>query len=212
MVIGFNKGLMRSLFGIASAFLSFFLATLLYPHVARFLRVIGVYGFLKDTFASIINLQEIISEFMEDSTAQLIGALPQSSFIQNQMRANVNPVAYSVLDVSNISDYINGFFANMAINLIAIVIVYLLLRFGTSLVLNILDVLTRLPVIHSLNALGGLAFGLIEGVIVIWALMCVLTFFLLSNKDLFQQLESGSITGFFYDNNPIMGWLVTIIP
>jgi uncharacterized membrane protein required for colicin V production len=214
MFSGCARGLARSAYGMISTVVSMCLTYMFFPEAVRFLRMCGVYSALKQTIEETMNLQGAADETARRLQAEFIQSLPQSPFILEHLQANNNPEAYAVLDVSSLSGYIAGYFANMAVNLIAVVLLFIIIRILLSLAINIVDILTKLPVLHTLNRLGGALFGLAQGIIFVWVVLCVLTFFFLNeeNAALFSQIEAGVLTGFLYNNNPIMNLLVTLIP
>ena len=66
-------------------------------------------------------------------------------------------------------------------NVIARVIVVLLFFFGGSLlfrwIFNVLDIISKLPVIRGFNRILGLAFGTLEGLLIVWLIMYVTELF-----------------------------------
>ena len=211
---GAYRGLIHSFLGIGSTIISMAVSYALFPNMVRILRTFGVYTIIKQTIADTMNLQGIADDAVRQLQNQLIRSLPQSTFILGHLQANNNPEAYSILNVSSISDYIAGFFANMIVNLIAVVLVFIATRILLSIILRFLDLVADLPVIRQMNKTGGAIFGMIQGLLFVWLILCVLTFFFLTNRfeDMFIGIQSGLITGFLYNSNPIMAILVMLIP
>jgi len=211
---GWSKGLVRSAFGIASIIITLFLTYTFFPYAVRLLRVFGVYDNIKQGLEQTMNLQGMANETVRQLQTEFIDSLPQSPFILGHLQANNNPEAYDVLNVSNLSGYIAGYFANMAVNLIAAAALFLIIRILLSLVLNVINILANMPVIGTLNRLGGAVFGLVSGLFFVWAAMCVLTLFFLNKggADLYNKMEAGIITGFLYNNNPLMQIIVMLVP
>jgi len=214
MFSGWSKGLVRSAFGIASTVITLFLTYTFFPPAVRLLRLAGVYDNIKQGLEQTMNLQGAANEAVHQLQSEFINSLPQSPFILGHIQANNNPEAYAVLNVSGLSGYIAGYFANMAVNLIAVIALFIIIRILLSVVLNVVDMLARMPVIGLLNRLGGAVFGLASGLLFVWVVLCVMTFFFLNenNADLYAKIQSGVLTGFLYDNNPIMSIIVTLIP
>ena len=214
---GWYKGLVRSAFGIAFTVISMLLTYAFFPPAVRFLRGLGVYGVIKYGLEQTMNLQGAVDEAvhnLHELQTEFINSLPQSPFILGHVQANNNEEAYKVLNVTTLSDYIAGYFANMAVNLIAVVLLFIAVRILLSVILNIADTLARLPVVNIINRAGGAAFGLVSGLLFVWAALCVLTFFFLreSGADLYNKIQSGVLTGFLYNNNPLMKIIVMLIP
>ena len=214
MFFGISKGLVRSAFGIASTVVSLYLTYKLFPSAVRLLRALGVYNYIKQALEDSMNLQGAADQVVHQMQTEFIKKLPQSPFILGHLQANNNREAYGVLNVSDLSGYIAGFFANMAVNLIASVLLFIIIRILLSMALSFIDILAKLPVINAFNRLGGAIFGLASGLLFIWAVFCAMTFVFLyeSNAELYNRIESGGLTGFLYKNNPIMNFLVMLIP
>ena len=214
MASGWYKGLIRSAFDIVSTFIAIYLTYAFLPPVVRFFRFCGVYDGLKQMLEQSINLQGAADGAVHALQTEFINSLPQSPFILGHIQANNNPEAYSVLNVSTLSGYIAGYFANMAVNLIAFIVLFIIIRALLALAVSIIDTLARLPIINLINRIGGLAFGLVSGLLFVWSVLCVMTFFFLNkdNADLFSKIDSGALTGLLYNNNPIMNILVVLLP
>ena len=63
--------------------------------------------------------------------------------------------------------------ANLITQRIAWVLSFLLISILLGVLVHVLDILAKLPVIESINHFGGLAVGLLEGLVVVWILLFV---------------------------------------
>lgn len=63
--------------------------------------------------------------------------------------------------------------ADLITQRIAWVLSFLLISILLGVLVHVLDILAKLPVIESINHLGGLAVGLLEGLVVVWILLFV---------------------------------------
>ncbi len=79
-----------------------------------------------------------------------------------------------MLGVDNVEEYIAGFFANMILNVLSIIIIFVLACVILGVAGSLLDLVGRLPVISTLNRAGGLAVGLVMGLAVSWVGLLVL--------------------------------------
>ncbi|MDR1537670.1 MAG: CvpA family protein [Clostridiales bacterium] len=212
--IGLRRGLIRSLYKLSSWLVSLALSYFLYPHVSGFLKWIGLLGYLQRKVGSIIDFGQIAENASFRVQTEALNALHQSSFILNQLQANNNPEVRNALAVTTLQDYISSFFANMLLNLISLIAVWLIFRAIMWIVATSIDIVERLPIIRPLNKVGGAAFGFAEGVLLIWSAFCILTFFFLNPKydDLFAKIQSGLLTGLFYSFNPLFSFLSKVLP
>jgi uncharacterized membrane protein required for colicin V production len=212
MLVGMGRGLLRAVLSFSSTLIALLLTYWIYPYVTQLFKSFGIDQSIKSHIVSAMNLQNIADQATLKVEADIINSLPQSDFIKQHLQAGNNAEAQSALNVSGLADYIGGFLSNMAVNLMAILLVYLVVRIGLSIASGVLEAAAQLPVIHAVNALGGLLLGLVEGLVTVWIVLCVLNFVCLNNTEMFSQIESGKLVGYLYNNNPIMYWLVKIIP
>ncbi|MCL2664598.1 MAG: CvpA family protein [Defluviitaleaceae bacterium] len=204
MFLGWRKGLLLTLFGFASFFLSIILTFQLYPAVSHFLRQTQLY----------INIRDLIAERMGLShmTASMIPDLPLPAALINAINANNNPETYIALKVDSLEGYVGGFIANIAINIIAGALVFLLVRVLLLIASVVLKIVGKLPVIRTFNNAGGLIAGALNGLAVVWGALAVFALFTINKNyiEIDAALRSSFVTRFFYDNNPILSLFLKI--
>ncbi|MDR3240300.1 MAG: CvpA family protein [Clostridiales bacterium] len=214
LLIGYKRGLVRSLYSIGRLALSLYVDYKIYPVVSRALRGSPLYGWLKGHIVTAMRLEDLTREMTAKGQAALLNQIPQSAYILRHLQANNNPEAYEALDASGLADYIGGYFANMAVNLIAFLLVLLLASALIKIAFQLLDRVVSIPPLNFLNKTGGTIFGMVQGVFFVWAGLCILTFFFLQpqNEAIFLQIQTGRLARIFYENNPLMKALVSVIP
>ena len=208
MYLGYRRGLIRTVFSLASFALAIFLSIYLYPIVAEWLRATPVYTALKDYIIRTMGLDEVVY----NHATGLIETLPLPEVLRNALMLNNTPDMFELLNVQTIEEYVAGFFAGMAINIIAMVLVFIIVRLILGFLASFLDIVGRLPVIRHFNRGGGLIVGILQGVIVIWIGLALMNLFFLdpTTPELVRLLEESLIAGWVYEHNPIMGILANI--
>jgi uncharacterized membrane protein required for colicin V production len=211
---GCATGLMRSVFNLCSWAFSLAISYALHPPFSRFLRTVGLASMIQEKLSGVIDLDSITENASHYAQMEMLEKFPQSEFILRQLQANNNPEAYSVFGAGTIKEYITGFFANMIVNLVAIIVIWLLVRTFLKLVSSAIGLVEKLPVVKAFNRAGGAIFGFITMIILIWVAMCVLNFFFLSPKYdyLFKGISEGPVSSFFYKLNPLFGLLSAVFP
>ncbi|MDR1638123.1 MAG: CvpA family protein [Clostridiales bacterium] len=211
---GCATGLMRSVFNLCSWGFSLAISYALHPPFSKFLRTVGLAAMIQEKLSDVIDLGFITENASHAAQMEMLDKFPQSEFILRQLQANNNPVAYLVFGAATIKEYIVGFFANMIVNLIAILIIWILARTFLKLVSTAIGLVEKLPVVRAFNRAGGAIFGFVSMVILIWAAMCVLNFFFLFPKYdyLFKGISEGPVSSFFYKLNPLFGLLSAVLP
>ena len=211
---GYRRGLVYTAFRLASYFIALLLAINLYPHVSRFLRESFVYEVIRDGIRRSNNFGEAFRRYspapgIDDAIRgnDLINALPIPQQLRDVLHDNNTPDMFDLLRVGTIEDYITGFFANIVINVLSMLIVFLLVLLILRIAGSLLRVVEWLPVIGSLNRIGGLAAGALIGVIVAWLGLSIATMFLSAggNEVLYGLMQGSSIMRWLFVNE----WLLT---
>ena len=160
---GIRKGFVQTLYQAVRWILCLILAQILYPYAADFLRQIGLLEMIQG------GLEESLAGMMSGSgNTSMIQSLPLPEFLKDVLVQNDNSVVYEMLHVTTLSGYVAAYLATMAVNILSVVVLLVALLVVSHLIGAALNILTKLPVIHSLNALLGGAAGLVLGIINVW--------------------------------------------
>ena len=129
------------------------------------------------------------------------------------MIGNNNYEAYAALGVDTFRDYVGVFLANIVVNAVALLIVFvgafiLLKIFGRS-----LSIVNHIPLIGLANRLLGMIANGIIGYFVIQLLMFVFTM-MATGQNLFtgiiQAVENSIVAVWFYQTNYLVEWIMKI--
>ena len=197
--IGFKRGLIRTVYRLVSFFVAGFLARILYPYLARFLRGTPLYDSLKRSISGALNLESVVERYGPARGGDIISALPLPGVLRDRLLDNHNADMYEVLNVTGIQDYISGFLAGIAINGIALVSVFILVYFLLVIGGYMLDIVAMLPVIRTFNRGGGLIVGMALGAGLVYISVVVIT----------MLFASGAIPGWYdwIQGSFIMRWI-----
>lgn len=203
------KGFVKACFGFLPTWVALIGTYFLYPKAAAFLRTTFVYEKLRTTISQNLNLEALISEKALQTQTELIQALQVPEFLKVKLLQNNNPVIYKLLDAETIQDYIHGFLANIGINILAMLFVFLILFAVCWLVLLALNLVAKLPVLSTLNRLCGFVVGAVQGVVWIWVFGIFLTFCYYSPwaQPLIALLRQSTLALWLYENN----WLLFMV-
>ncbi|MCL2572288.1 MAG: CvpA family protein [Defluviitaleaceae bacterium] len=210
--IGFRKGLVRTLYRFVSFALAIFLATRLQPVVARWLRDSFIYVNIRERIAGATNMEGVFREYAPSPgisdvmrSSNMINALPVPQSMRESIYNANTPDMFELLRVSTIEDFIAGFFANIVINVISLLVVFILVLLILHFVGKALKIVDMIPVVNSFNRGGGLIAGVLIGAGVVWiGLFIVIMFFSSGINETFYGLLQGSVLTRWLINN---GWL-----
>lgn len=212
-MLGLKKGFIKMLFSIVSLIVTIILTMVINPRVSDYLRnKTKVYE----------TVQEKTCEFIEDTIlkaeegeegGKTIEELPFPDIIKNKLLENNNEDTYSLLGANTLGEYISIYIANIIVNAIAFCATFFVIFIAIRLVVYLLDLLSRLPLINGMNKLLGLALGLLEGLLVLWALCLVVTACAGTSwgRAALEQISNNGFLGFIYNNNYLMRIITDIL-
>lgn len=100
----------------------------------------------------------------------------------------------------------------IAINVIGIgvmIAIFIITRVLLLLLSSIADIISNLPIVKQFNEIGGVLYGILKGLLIIYVILAI-TFFIVSvngNTQIASLIESSYITKVFYNNNLILNIL-----
>lgn len=203
ILAGAARGLVKSLFGLGSIVLSLVLAFALYPAVSDYLREGPVGDFVTVSAVRMLGERESAiqeGEPDEDAPNQEAGkesGLPE--FVQGALENAGEAVKETA----------SAGIATAALNIISLLAVFIIVRLVLWIAAALLDVVTKLPVIHGCNKLLGAVMGGVSGLLIVYLLLGLLAFTNLLNTttDIGRTVQSSLLLSQMYENNIILYFL-----
>lgn len=237
-IIGYIRGFFRSAFKLVLTAFSFVLAYLLAPLLATLIidntnlddiveqkiyaQIERVVEEKAKKAVSDISNNEQIEELKEnilnqdltiDDQVKFIKDLELPNYIQDTLIENNNNAIKETLGVNNFYKYISSYIARMIINGLSFMFISLIFRIMLGILPYLLAIIERLPIVGGLNRLGGLIFGLVEGLIIVWIAFVIVA--LISKTDfgaiLMSQIEDSQYLSVLYNKNiflPIINMMI----
>jgi len=215
IAIGAWRGFVRTILGFVNFILAIFLTNMLYPHMGRFLRSIdGFFDALTATIRQTMGLDAFIYAETRAAETEIINALPLPAFFRDTLIENNNSIIHAAIGATGFVDYIAGFLAGIVINIISMVIVFIIVITGLFLLTKILNILTKLPIINTLNKLLGAAIGAIWGLLLTWLVLGVVVIYFSANSaiDIAEILEASVIAGPLNERNFALNFILRLFP
>lgn len=212
--IGLKKGFIYSMFRILSFFISAVLAVKIYPYVSKILTQTPIYGSIKSTiFAKLMFEQQSQSPAIDNQAKQaaadaVVSNLKLPSFMKSTVMKGL-PDPSSLIDVSKIVDAISAQLTGIVIDIMALVLIYIVIRLGLFFLRHLLQGIAKLPVFKQLDKFGGLSFGAVEGLLTIYIVLTVVALFNSAQvlKGIYMAIDSSTIAKYLYQNNFIVNWM-----
>ncbi len=205
---GYMRGLVRVLFSLAAVFAAICIATAFEPYTAQFLQnQTPLYDTVKERCTEYLQAsleQGNQHEAKGHGDVAVLGVkLPEE--ISQILGEDVLGQAGGMLEDAGIYIRAGEFVADQVVHRLAWAINFIVVLVLLALAVHFLDVLAKLPVLRNINRIGGLAVGLLEGLIVVWivflaVVLCQGTEF---GRELMSSIETNAFLRFLHDNNPL---------
>lgn len=211
---GYIKGLVRVVFSLVSIFLTIVLAAWMTPYVSEILAKTPIYQNIQEKCVE--SIREKTSAEVEQQTGgqplQIAGIEIPKEW-QELLAQTTEGVADSLLEESGIYEEAGNYVAGVIINAMSCVLTFIIVFLILRILINILDIVAKLPVLNCMNHLGGTVAGALEGIIVIWILFFVITLCQSSEfcQGLLGDINRNSFLKILYENNLVEHILMQVI-
>jgi len=173
----------------------------------------GALGYMEDSERESQKADEVQTEIPVAQQVELLENAPIPKAMQQYLLQNNNSEIYQLLGVDKFVDYVANYIAYGITNGIGFLISFTLATIIVKIILYAVDLLTSLPGISFINALGGLLLGGVQGILWIWVFFIIVT--VLCNtaigKSLLSAIEGSTILSYLYDKNQLLQVIMAIM-
>ncbi len=185
---GVKRGLTGVIVKLLSIVISLILSLILFkPVSALIIDHTNIYNDLVTNIESSLNSKENMSE--EEKSAE-----------PNIIIDSINKQMDTVKD--NANDVIARSIAEVIINLMVIIILFILINIIMFFLKFIFGAIASLPIIKQLDKLGGFIYGIIEGLIIVYVVLAILSFVNIQEVQL--AIKTSYIASILYNNNLLL--------
>ena len=211
-VQAYRKGFVRAALNFLPMVAALAATRFLTPTVSELLRKTPFFDALTNTVGNGLHLENAIGDTAMQTQTDIIQSMHLPDFLKESLVENNNPVIYHLLDVESLQSYIAGFLANICINIISVLLVFVVVWLAVKFVLKALNLISKLPVLNFFNRACGFLVGLLKGLCVAWLICFVLTFFQCNSAFdfFFDALNLTHVALSLYENNILMYFILTI--
>ena len=210
VIFGMKKGLIRMLFSFGSIFVVLILVNFLNPLAKQTLSASpiydGVYGRVDEYVAqNIKDATKSATDTGVESQKTIIENLPLPDSVKKDLNTNNTKNSYAEMKVNSFADYLTKALTDMIISALSFILLFIIIFILLKVLIRVLDLVTKLPVIHAFNAAGGGLVGLIESIFIIWFACIVVTLFSTTDwgKMICDGIASNQVLSWIYDHNLI---------
>lgn len=197
---GYRRGFFKSAASAIGIVLAVLLTAVLYPGVNKLLCQNTK---LDDTIQQMIiekfQLSENSGEATRNEEIEMIDKLNLPDEVKDWLIENCNVESYVEAGVNNVCDYIASSLTAMVMRGISYFLTFLAVVLIIYIIIAALDVANYIPIVKSINKIGGAIFGAGQALLIIWIFMGIIT--MLSIFDWALQLME------MIDESQVLTWL-----
>lgn len=210
-ITGYSRGFIKTLFDLLSMVITFALTYYLYPFVSKFIMTeTGIYKNLSESISKTFDFDKLLEGAVsKEMQFDAIKTLPLPENFKEILSANNNPEMFKLLDVSSFTEYISSTLASIVVNIVVFIVLFIAIYIVLTILVNMLNLISKLPVLNKVNKLSGGALGLIMGIGFVFVGLTVLSIVISTNNttDIVAFIDGSSVGSYLYYNNPIMDLL-----
>lgn len=137
---------------------------------------------------------------------KFIESLPLPQSIKDQMETFNNDNGYAKLGATDFGSYIINYFASLIMNILAYAVTLLVSWLIIRMIIGTLSIFRMLPIVGLADRVLGLVLGLIQGILIVWALFLVLSMFATTQvgADLMAEINRTPFLSTLYNMNPFL--------
>lgn len=187
---GYKRGFIRIAISLISLVVTVILSLILALPVSKALEKSPIYD----------NINEKVYEYVQDKNIATIDNINELGFPQAVTETLKSQTSIGEL---NFQSYIANQITNLIIIAITFVALCIIIYIILKIVANMLDCVSKLPLLNELNKVGGTVVGMVQGLVILWIACLLLTS--ASNtefaKQVYECINANQILSLIYNNN-----------
>lgn len=210
---GMKQGLILTVCSFLILFLAIVITQIATPQISSLLRENeNIVSFFSEQVETVLFEKEPENNKSELTDEEKIGSLSVPKTMKKDLLKNNTKKKYEEIGAANFREYTSIYIAYSIINSITYILVFLAVSILLKMLMHVLNLISKLPVVHTLNKLGGMGIGLIEGLIIVWIGFVVIT--ILSSTyfgiHMLEQINESVWLSYIYDNNIILNTIANL--
>lgn len=222
---GYKKGIVRIVFSIGSLIIAIALASILTPYINQYLRYnTTLYTNIEEKCIELLSKsdeqgndpQNDEGSSLDDESVTTEDGQAQQTEVQSildeqqlptSLKDSIEKMSLSVEEQAHSAQTaVAGSIADMALSAICFVATLLIIRIVLMILSRVLNIITKLPIIHGLNQFAGLVFGLAEGLLIVWIFFIFLTCILQTEfgQSCVEMIVENEVLTYLFDHNLLM--------
>ncbi len=209
-IIGMRVGLIKTIFSLVSMILAVILTIWISPVVKDYLMENEkIYDSIS---GKVIKMLPFGEEVEEDKQEDAIGELKLPKSIKESLIKNNTTENYAALASNSFKEYVSHYLTGMIINGISFIGTFLAISILLGVICIALDLISKLPLLNSMNKTAGLLAGAVHGLILVWLGFILLTVFGSTQlgQKMMEMIAESEFLSIIYNNNFLLHFITGI--
>ncbi len=217
VLYGHYRGLIRLAVSMAALAITLVTVHFAMPYVGTFVKdKTPIYAWITDSVSDAFGVskaEELPDAQMPAAQRQFIEEMHLPEDLKNVLIENNNREVYAALGVDAFAEYIGNYLANVVIQFVGFVVLFLVVYISLKLLAGALDLVAKLPILSGMNQLAGALLGGFEGLFFLWLAALLITVFSAFSwaSALLEQIAASPWLLFLYRYNLISRLLLGVV-
>lgn len=191
--ICYKKGLVKLAVGLVAVLVAIILSVILYKPVSNLIiKNTGI-----DKKIENVIIENFSSDTQNGGETKYVGVIDYlEKYANDAVTKTQNEIVYETA----------GTMAVKITNVIVLLAIFIIVRAVLVLLTFVSDTITSLPLIKQCNEVGGVIYGIIKALLIVYILLAIVFLIVLvsGNSTISDMISSSHITKFFYENNLLL--------
>ena len=212
---GIYRGCLVSLGNTAGMTFSWLIASGVTPFMSAAISKTDVYTFFRyltevtDNVSSVELSRTAVTQLADSQISDVVAYANLPIPYSDRFLENITTTAFSGTEFDTVADYLNLTIANVTVNILSFLIIYIIARILIGLVISTMNYSHPFPVLKKYDGLIGGILGGVRGFlsIYVWTLLIPLMLVLVSLPEFSKIVTDSSLVNFFYNYNFLFGFI-----
>ena len=198
IVIGYKKGLMNVIINICAFLIAIVASLILYKPISMII--------INNTSIDDAIREEIINNTFKNAEEQIEENKEETSLVEQYITSKIEE--QTIEAKKQAIEVVANSISIKAIEILTGIILFIAIRIIIIILKLLTNIINKIPIIEQFNEIGGVIYGFIKAIIIIYILLTIL-FFVVSIKEdglIKNAIDNSYITKYLFENNIIINY------
>ena len=214
VLVGLRRGLIKSAVSAVGIVGAIMLANICNPYVDDFLcKHTEIRNVVHNKIENNLGFEDVRDKLSVYEQEDYIEKINLPEIVKDYIRSGdkKNPVKNN--NTEKYLDYVTDYLTDMVMSGIAYILTVVIVGIVLLIALGISNILSGVPVIGGIDRVGGALFGFVQGMLIVWLMMLVITFqsaFSWGNE-MMSMIDGNDVLSYVYKKNIFLKIVVDIL-